>query len=290
MTAYLFLLGAICTSAMNNIVSAAYTAKNKGRKDISSTYSVFVTGSASLFWGIYYLLEFSFDPKVLLYALGYGIFYTLAFVGLYKALELGSVSLTAFAKQLSLIAVAVWGFIFWNSSLDSNIILGMVLIVAALYLCFKPDKGSGVKTVSLKWLFFAALLLVGNAGCSILQKMQQGEFSGQHRSMLMFFGCLLSFVVCMAAHLRGKRCPLSEIDRFSIVFPILGGLSSAFLNLFIILLINSALSESVFFPGIAVGGLILTTVYSVAICREKLKPRQWLGLAVGTVALVFLNL
>ncbi len=290
MAAYFYLLCAMCTSAIISICSSSFTRKNGRVANISSTYNIFVTTGAVACWAVMYFSDFSFEPKVLLYALGYGVFYTTAFTGLYNALENGSVALTAFVKQLSLIAVAVWGFIFWGSPLEITVLVGMLLIVAALYLCFKPDKTVEQKPVTLKWVVFASMLLVGNAGCSILQKMQQTEFNKEHGNMLMFFGCLCSFFVCLFRYLKGKRCRISEIDRVSLLFPVLGGCSSALLNLFILLLINSSLSESIFFPGIAVGGLILTTVYSVLFCREKLRLHQWMGLAVGAVALVFLNL
>lgn len=288
--AYLYLLCAMCSSALISISSSSFTRKNWRLSNVSTTYNVFVTFSASFTWGILYLTDFSFDPRVLLFSLAYGAFYTVAMLGLYNALRTGSVSLTAFIKQLSLISVAIWGFIFWNSSITTNIVIGMVLIVAALYLCFKPDKDSHTKAVTLKWAIFALMLLVGNTGCSVLQKTEQNMFDKQHGNMLMFFGCLCSFFVCLVMYWRGKRCKLSEINKASLVFPFLGGLGSALVNLFTLLLIKSTMSESVFFPGIAVGGLIATTVYSVIFCREKLRGHQWAGLAVGAVALVFLNL
>jgi len=205
-------------------------------------------------------------------------------------LACGSVSLTAFVKQLSLIAVAFWGFFFWDTPLSVTTIIGMVLIVAALYLCFKPDKAHHGERVSLKWVIFSLMLLVGNAGCSITQKYQQKLFDAQHGNMFMFFGVLISVFVSLIMYLRGKKCRLRDISKVSLVFPILGGISSGFLNLFILLLINSTMSESIIFPGIAVGGLIFTTIYSLAVYREELYPRQWAGLGVGALALVFLNL
>lgn len=288
--AYLYLLCAMCSSAFISICSSSFSQKNVGVSNISTTYNVLTTFSAVLIWGILYLRDFSFDPRVLLYSLAYGVFYTCALLGLYNALRTGSVSLTAFIKQLSLIAVAIWGFFFWDASIESNIVIGLILIVAALYLCFKPDKETHSKPVTLKWIFFSLLLLVGNAGCSIIQKTHQGLFDQQHGNMLMFFGCLFSFMVSLILYWRGKRCRLAEINRVSLLFAVFGGFGSGCLNLFILLLINSTMPESVLFPGIAVGGLILTTVYSVVFCRERLRGHQWAGLAVGAVALVFLNL
>ncbi len=290
MLPYLFLLGAMTGSAMNNIVNSEYTRRNAARKNISGIYNVVVTGSASLYWLVLFLTDFSFEPKVLLFSLFYGIFYTMAFLGLFFALSCGSVSLTAFVKQLSLIAVSFWGFFFWDTPLNVTTIIGMLLIILALYLCFKPDKAHHGHGVSLKWVFFSCLLLVGNAGCSITQKYQQMIFDKQHGNMFMFFGVLISALVSGIIYLRGEKCRVRDLARHTILYPMGGGLCSGFLNLFIMLLINSTMSESIIFPGIAVGGLIITTIYSLVVYKEELYPRQWAGLGVGALALVFLNL
>ena len=88
----------------------------------------------------------------------------------------------------------------------------------------------------------------------------------------------------------GERCRLGEIKKSSFFFPIVGGVSSALLNLLILVLISTALSESIIFPGIAVGGLILTILFSILIYKEKINLYRWIGLFVGAISLVFLNL
>ncbi len=290
MLAYFYLISATVVSTVISIMSATFSRRNRTKSNISSIYNVLVTLSAASVWGIFYFSDFTFDPKVILYSLGYGVFYIIAMSGLYKALASGSVSLTAFVKQLSLIAVAIWGFLFWNAAIETTVVIGLVLIVAALYLCFKPDKDTHTKPLTFKWVIFASMLLVGNAGCSIIQKMQQTEFEGSHGNMLMFFGCFSSVLFCTAKFIRGPRCKIAELDKRSLLCPVFGGISSALLGKCFILLINSPMSESVFFPCIAVGGLILTTVYSFVVYRERLRVHQWIGLAVGAVALVFLNI
>ena len=74
------------------------------------------------------------------------------------------------------------------------------------------------------------------------------------------------------------------------VFPALSGISSAGSNLFILLLVKCQMSPVILYPGIAVGGLIITTLIAFFGFREKLRPQQWAGIAFGAVALVLLNL
>ena len=240
-------------------------------------------------WGIICLFEGEFNISVIKYSILFGMFYTIAMIGMFKAYQTGSVSLTAFVKQLSLIGVAFWGLIFWNNPLGLNVIIGLVLIVIALYLCFRPDNKE-VRSVEVAWFFYAMMLLVGNAGCSIVQKYQQLEFDGSFKSLFMLWGAAVAFISSAVLYFSGNRCSFKDINKKTVICPVVGGISSAALNLLILLLIASPLSESVIFPGIAVGGLLLTTIFSVIAYKEKMSAMQWLGLVIGVVALVLLNI
>ncbi|MBO7149080.1 MAG: hypothetical protein J6V93_04400 [Clostridia bacterium] len=287
---YFYLLFAILSTTLLSVLNTIFSRQNSDAGNCAFLYNTIATGFAFILWGIILLKDGGFDTGVIAYSAMFGIFFTMAMTGMFKAYELGPVSLTAFAKQLSLIGVAVWGFIFWGNPLTPNITIGMLLIIAALYLCFKPEKGASEKGLSLKWFFFSSMLFVGNAGCSIVQKYQQMAFDGKHGSLLMFFGVGMSFVFSLVLFLKDKQCQIHKIKKISLLCPIVGGICSALLNLSIILMISSPLSESIIFPGIAVGGLGLTTLYSLVAYHEKLRTYQWYGLGIGAIALIFLNL
>ncbi len=287
---YIYLVAAMFSSAMLSIMSSLFGRVNAKQQNASSVYSVIVTFAAFASWGIICLYNAEFSPRVIGYSIAYGLFYIAAMIGIFKAYQIGSVSLTAFVKQLSLIGVAFWGFIFWNNPFTFNIVFGLILVIFALYFCFKPDKSSTEKTITLKWIIYALMLLIGNAGCSIIQKYQQLAFDGRYGNMFMFFGAGMAFAFSLILYFNKNRCKLREISKKAILYAIIGGISSALLNLLILLMISSPLSESIIFPGIAVGGLILTTMFSVIGYHEKLHPCRWFGLVVGAIALIFLNI
>lgn len=285
---YLFV--AICGSAAISIASKIFSNINEGKRNISPFYLVITTFSALVSWGIVCIVSGDFDVSVIGFSLAYGVFYTMAMTGMFNAYKTGSTSLTAFVKQLSLIGVAFWGFIFWDTPLEVNVLVGIALIVVALYLCFKKDKGERAPMVSFKWLMFSLMLLVGNVGSSVVQKYQQSRYHGTNGSTFMLFGVAFAFVVCFILYLKGDRCRASDVKRSSLICPVIAGMSSMLLNLLTLALISSPMPESVIFPGIAVGGMILTIMFSAIIYRERLRAVRWVGLAIGTVALIFLNL
>ncbi len=286
---YIYLFVALICSGLLSIMSSSFSRENKELKNVTPFYNLVVTVFAFVTLGVLSLKDFVFDIRVLMYSVIYGIFYSMAMTGLFKAMQTGSVSMTAFIKQLSLIMVAIWGFVFWDNAFTINIVIGFVFILIALYLCFKPDKKTNQR-INLRWVLFSFMLLAGNAGCSITQKYQQIAFDGEKGRGFMFLGYGFAVTVCTLIYIFSEKCDFRKIHRKSLCFPVVAGVSSAGLNLSIIFLISSPLSESIVFPTIAVGGLIVTTTFSVTVFKEKLKPCRRAGLLVGAVALIFLNI
>ena len=67
------------------------------------------------------------------------------------------------------------------------------------------------------------------------------------------------------------------------------GLTSLFLQLSIISA-TSPLSPSLVYSVIGVGGLMVTTLFSVLVFKEKMNLQKWLGLIIGTVAIGILSI
>ncbi len=285
---YLFLLGAVCCSGALSITANIFNKKNVSGADFSSLYSLIVTTSSFLMWALVFAFDFSFNPHVLPYSVCFGVFYVLAFVGLYYAMRDGSASLTAFVKQLSLIIVALWGFVFWDNPISNTVVTGLILVFLSLWLCFKPSKEG---RTSIKWCLFSLLVIVGNAGCSVVQKYQQIDFGGSHGSLLMlgstFVAALLSAFMYFT---RNKGIKKSDMPCTAFLLPVIAGVASTALNIFVLNLISSSMLESVFFPVIGVGGIVLTTVFSVGVYKEKLSASRKIGLVIGLLAIVFLNM
>ena len=279
-----------CSGALS-ILGTTFNRKNAAHRHVSNLYNLLIVCSMLVSWSILYALDFSFDIGVLPYSIGFAFFYTLAMIGHIQALQSGSVALTAFVKQLSLVFVSLWGFVFWDTPLKPTTILGIALIVVALALCFfKKTSDDSKNTVTAKWFGFATLLLIGNAGCSIVQKYQQFAFGGEHRSLLMVCASACAVVMCLLLCHKADKSDWSVTVRTSWQFPVLAGISSALLNLLVLLMASTSLSPSVIYPGIALGGVTLTVLMSVIVFKERLRTRQWVGLVIGMVALLFLNL
>ena len=284
---YLYLSLATVFFAVSSISGSYYNKCTEKWKNVSVLYIISNLFTVLIFWGISYAIDFSFDVRVLPYSVLLGAFFSTAVAGQLYALKHGPVSLTAFLMQLSLIGTTIWGFFFWDTAFTLFIAVGLALIVISLFLClYTKEKQTAV---SWKWIVFTAMAFFGNAGGTITQKTQQLSFVGQHKTMLMFFAMLFAFFVCLILFMRTDKKDFSAALKKAWCFPVVTGVTNGFLNLFVMLLAVSTLSPSVVYPVIAVGGLLITTLYSFFVFKEKLKWWQWLGVLIGTVAVGILS-
>ena len=290
---YLYLACAMICSAALNLLGTRFNRKNAARPNANGIYNILVACSAALTWTVITLMNPSYDPAVLLYSAGYGVCFTMAICGLIGALKHGPVPLTAFAKQLSLICVSLGGFMFWRVRVTLFTIIGLVLLAVSLYLCFlakEKYEQNPPRRVTGRWVLYVLVLIAGNAGCSIIQKYQQMAFDGRHGGIMMLAASVLSVGLCALLSRKNPTPRWREIVRDSWFYPALAGMSSALMNLFVILLASTTLSPSVIYPGQATGGFILTTLISVIFMGEKIRFREGIGLAIGATALVLLSI
>ena len=289
---YLYLICSVFFMSSPSVFGAFYNRKSTEKKDAPALYSFIYLFTVFLGWALLFTFAPSFDWRVLPYALAFGAFYTVCQIGNINALKIGPTALTSLMLQLSLIAVTAWGFFFWNSKFTWLVGAGLVLVALALWLCLytgkQKDKDS--KKISLKWLLFALMALIGNAGCSIVQKNQQMKFDGEHGNMLMLFATGISTVFCLVRYLQSDKTDGKEILKKAAPFPIVAGGCNVLLNLFVMLLATSTISPSLIYPVLAVGGLAITSVFSAVVFKERLDWWQWLGIAVGAVAVTLLSL
>lgn len=269
-------------------ISGALFNRKTGSRQSTAGYTLAVMLSALLSWAVIFAPKPEANWRVLPYALAFAVCFAVTNAALVGALSCGSVAVTSLILQLSLLGVTVWGFLFWNTPVTWPVCIGLGLIAISLWLCLRPDKRKTQAKPSGKWLVCVALVFLGNAGCSIVQRTQQMRFAGKYGSFLMLLAMAFSVLFCLAACLKSGKAACSGLRR-AWPYPMAAGVSNAVLNLLVIALAGSSLSPGLIYPVIAVGGLTITTLCSALLFREKLQGRQWFGVALGVVAVVLLS-
>lgn len=294
---YLYLIASVGFMSTSSIFGGFYTRRTKDKKAPVPLYNVIEAISCFFVWAILYAVNFTFEPKVLLYSLAMGACFTCCKIGTVNALRTGPVTLTSLINSLSLIGATIWGFIFWGAKVTPFAIVGILLVAVALALCLyggkdehKDGEENGTNKISLKWLLFVGMSFFGNMASTIIQRTQQTAFDGEHGNMLMFFSLIISVAVCGVFYGRSDKTDSVSLIKTSGAFPVAAGVGNVLLNLFVMLLATSSISPSIVYPTICIGGLSLTILTSLVVFKERLKWWQWIGIAIGATAVVLLNL
>ena len=288
---YIYLVSAVVLMSILNIFGAGFNRTQTGKENVTPFYNFLLCSAASVTWGIIYLFDFSFDARVLVYSLIFGVCYAAIAITSIKALAEGPTLLTTLLQQLSLLGTTVWGFAFWgtwDAKKAPLVLTGLALVVVSLVLSLYSGEKSG-KKITVKWLAYASVMFVVTASCSIIQKAEQIAFDGQHGSMLMFFGVVLAALICLVYFFITEKPDVRKMLKTSWYFPLGAGTSSALGNLFVVLMATK-LSSNLVYPTLAVGCLALTSVGAVLLFKEKLAWWQWLGVAIGAVAVALLSI
>ena len=289
---YIYLAITVICSASAGVFGAYYNQKTAQRRDPSPLYNLLYCLTALIGWAVLFATSPSFVAGVLPYSIAFGLSYAICQIGLINALRTGSVSLTSLFLQLSLIGTTVWGFFFWNETFSLIIGVGLVLVGVSIWLCLYKGKATKEESVPFtpQWLLFVLMAVVGNAGCAIIQKTQQRQFEGKYGNQLMVVAIAISVLFNLVIYLRSDRSDTKPILKDATLFPVGAGLFNVILNLLVILLATSTVPSSLVYPVIAVGGLAVTTLFSLIAFREKLKYWQWIGIGIGCIAVVLLSL
>ncbi len=291
MIEYVYLIISVLCVSSTGILGGYYSRRTTDKKDASALYGFVQLCAVFLLWCVLFAINPSFDVAVLPYSLAFAVFYAMGMIGRIFALKTGSVVVTSLIAQSSLLAVSIWGIIFWNAPFTWKVGVGLVLVAFALWLCLYTGKkeGEANKKLSWKWLLFCLISFVGNTGCTITQRMQQTQFNGAHGNMLMLFATLCSAIVGFAVYAKSDKSDTRVLLKKEWYWPIGAAVGNVFLNVFVMLMAVSSLSPTLIYPTIAVGGLIITTCFSVLAFREKLKWWQWVGVAIGIIATAILS-
>lgn len=286
---YLYLATATLFLSFSGIGASFYNRKNEGKRDTARIYNLIQLSAVFLLWVVKFLTNMEMNIAVLPYSLIFTLGYTSAMIASVSVYKEGPLMLSSLIMQLSMISTTIWGFFFWGSPVTPVVITGLVLVVISLWLCLYRGK-SEEKKITSKWLFFIAIYFVGNSVGSITQRTQQIDFNSAYGDFLMAVATFLSLVACIVMYLRSDRRDTKEIVKTTFYLPLLAGILNFFINVILIFLATSTLSPSLIYPVLAVGSLGINTVFSVFVFKEKLCWWQWIGVAVGALAIALLSI
>lgn len=237
-----------------------------------------------------------------LLALAFGLITALQYLFTLKAISIGSWAYTTVISCLSTLIPTCSGWIFWGEPISFVQIVGVLLFVVCFI--FSTDLSSEEnKKLSFKWLFYVSISFVCTGGIGVLQKVfASSSYSGELNAFLIIafaFAFFFAMSIYTFAVIKDRKKENDKIEKletksinkyYSFLWIAIIAVSGIFVavNNKLNLYLSGVFDSAFFFPVLNGSNILLTTLFSVLVFKDKLKLTQWIGFGVGIIALLLL--
>ena len=209
------------------------------------------------------------------------------------ALQVGPLSYTTVIISFSTLISALSGVLFFGESIGLWQIIGMVLMLASFALANGGENGG--KRANLRWLLLCVVAFLATGAIGVMQKIHQSSaFKEELNAFLVIAFGVSAFLSGVVALLLRKKESGSEENRND-----RGGMMLLFLLMLVSgvcvaannklnLYLSGVIDSVIFFPVVNGGGLVLTTLASLIIFKERLRVKQWIGILFGIASVLCL--
>lgn len=224
---------------------------------------------------------------------GYGIvnslMYATGFYAAYVAFKIGSFGLTRLFTSFGVIISTFYGIIFLNepTSLLTYISLAMILVSLAL-MNYSKSEGTRQK-ITLKWVIYVLLIIISNAAIAIIGRMQHGVYGDVYKNEFLIISLAGAAISLFALGAVFERESFKETLRHGIIYGASAGVCNGINNLFVLITYNY-LPISFTSPLKSGLGIVISFVVSIALYKEKFGRHQVVGVIIGALAVVLMNI
>lgn len=244
-----------------------------------------------------------FGQTTVLLGILFGFFFMLTIIFYNLAIMSGPLSYTAFYFSASMLIPAITGIAAFNEPLKISTIAAILLFLAAFYFInVNPQADSGSSRTNRRWLLYCLLTFVFNGLLAVIQKTHQSMMVGSEAAGLMYIGFCsafvfyaLAYVIAFVAGRKGDTAdtaPPSQ-DMSALAANWLPIVLLAFTSLIAninMTHLSGVIPSSYLFPLVQGSIIVSITLCSVLLFKEKISRFGKIGILLGVVAIVIINL
>lgn len=236
--------------------------------------------------------KFEMDSGLWIYCILYGVLYGISATCSTTAFKTGDLTLTSLFICFSGMLPPLYSIIFHGTTVGLTFWLGLFFFVLSLIFInlktadFKSKKTK--KPINLVWVLTLIASVLSYGGAMVVMGEQKLAYLGQKENELMILGGLIASLICLGCSLVTER---GKIKDGIIGTVLLGGSMGVFAglyNLFYMLLLASV-AVTLIAPTLLVGSLIMAFLIGLFAYKEKYDLLQYVGLLLGVVSVVLLN-
>ena len=275
------LLLAIASSSLVSIVmrtSEKYTKGNHGMLAVNYVICVIMAAFYTGFWNLF--------PKAegIGFTLGLGtctgILYLVGLLLVQLNIQKNGVVLSSIFQKLGLIVQVLISIIFFNEQPQLIQVLGIIICLVAVVM-INFEKGQ--RAVQFKLGLF--LILLSSGFCDVMSKIHEEMGNPALADHFLFYTFGVAMILCIALIIVKKEL----FGWKDILFGILLGIPNYFSASFLLKALND-IAAVIVFPTFSVATVVVISMTGLLVFKEKLSKKQWIGMGLILVALVFLNI
>ena len=257
--------------------------------------SFFVAFICSVFFVINklnFLFEISWYSLIL--AVVFGASVALTQVTQSKAMGNGPSSIVTLIYSCGFVLPIICGLFFWQETVSIWQWIGVVVLILSLILVIgKKEEAKSGKV----WIIFAFIAMFGSGLNAILQKTHQYSAFAEELPFFLVYALFFSTVFTGISALFVKSDEPNEKEKITgkrfflwkVLPPIGLGVCVGVLN-FLNLTLAGKIPSVILFPVYNVGSMLLTSLISVILFKDKITRNQTIGFFIGIFAILVIGL
>ena len=209
-----------------------------------------------------------------------GALYLTGFTMLQFNIRKNGVVLSATFMKLGLLVPMVFSLIVFGERMNLMQSIGTVLAFAAIVLIHAQKEETNL---SFKWGLI--LLLLVNGGANGMSKVYDEIGNETLSPQFLLYTFAMACLLCWSLAIYKKE----KLSKYHLIYGVLIGVPN-FLSAKFLLKSVQLLPAVIVYPTFSVGAIIIVSLVSICLFKEKLDRRQWIALAGILVSLVLLNI
>ena len=287
MMGMLLIFAALATHQLEGILVKQYGKKHSAG---GMVFNAVICLAATVYFFLSDTDGLQFPKQILLYGLGNSLLYATGFYTTYLAFQCGSFGFTKLFSSLGTILIVFYGVFVLHEPATALMFVALALLFAAVYLlCAKEQDTQQKQKISIKWVVYMSLTVLSNALITIVGKAKHNIFGDAYNNefLILSLGGSAAFLLVMGWLF--ERNQFKPALRYGLTYGIAAGLCNGIHNVLILLTYNY-LPISVISPFKTGLGMVMSFLVSMVLYKETFSRRQWLGIGIGIVSIILINL
>ncbi len=231
--------------------------------------------------------EFKISPFSLTLAVIFAFSILLSQLFEIKAMSMGNTAVTTLVYSCGFLIPVFAGALFWNEPISFFQIIGIVILLFALFLIVNPRE---FKPASFMWYIYSLIALFFSGLSAIIQKThQKSQFAEELPSFLVCAFLISSVIAIILYFVLPKTQEKLPSAKVFIRISAISGIFAGALN-FLNLILAGKIPAVIQFPIYNIGSVVLTGILGSLIFRENNSRQQKIGFAIGLVAILIIGL